>query len=145
MSELYQGVLTGRLERRGSKLKLTAHFSLDEFKCKDGTPVPKKHLVNAKALAMCLERIREVWDKPITIISGYRTESYNKSCGGSENSQHLTASAADIIVPDVHPSEVSLKIKELIDEGLILQGGVGLYPGRFVHYDIRGIAARWEG
>ena len=126
-------------------MQITAHFSLDEMKCKDGTPVPKRHLTNVKALFMCLERIREEWDKPITIISGYRTESYNEQCGGSKNSQHLTACAADIVVPGVHPSDVSLKIKELIDEGVILQGGVGLYPGRFVHYDIRGIAARWEG
>ena len=83
--------------------------------------------------------------KPITIISGYRTESYNERCCGSKNSQHLAATAADITVPGVSPSDVSLKIKELIDEGVILQGGVGLYPGRFVHYDIRGTAARWEG
>ena len=126
-------------------MQITAHFSLDEMKCKDGTPVPKRYLTNVKALFMCLERIREEWGKPITIISGYRTESYNEQVGGSENSQHLAASAADIIVPDVNPSDVSLKIKELIDEGVILQGGVGLYPGRFAHYDIRGTAARWEG
>lgn len=126
-------------------MKLTAHFSLDEFKCKDGTPVPKKYLMNVKALCMCLERIREVWGEPITIISGYRTESYNDRVSGSENSQHLTASAADITIPGVHPSDVSQKIRELIDEGTILQGGVGLYPGRFAHYDVRGTPARWEG
>ena len=95
-------------------MKLTAHFSLDEMKCKDGTPVPKKHLTNVKALFMCLERIREVWGKPVTIISGYRTESYNKKCGGSENSKHLNAMAADIVIEGVKPTEISLKIKDLI-------------------------------
>ena len=101
-------------------MQITSHFSLDEMKCKDGTPVPKRYLTNVKALFMCLERIRDAWDKPITIISGYRTESYNERCGGSKNSQHLAATAADITVPGVSPSDVSLKIKELIDEGVIL-------------------------
>ena len=126
-------------------MKITANFHLDEFKCKDGTPVPAEYLGNVKALAMCLERIREEWGKPVQVISGYRTKSYNKRCGGSKNSQHLRAMAADIVIDGVHPSEISLRVQELIDAGVILQGGVGLYPGRFVHYDVRGTAARWEG
>jgi uncharacterized protein YcbK (DUF882 family) len=125
-------------------MSLTAHFSIKEFKCKDGTDVPEEYISNVKALVMCLERIRSEWDAPITIISGYRTEEYNTRVSGSERSQHLTGSASDIVVEGVHPSDVSLKIRQLIDEGAILQGGVGLYPGRFVHYDIRGTAARWE-
>ena len=137
-------------------MQITKHFSLDEMKCKDGTTVPKKDLTTVKALFMCLERIRAEFGKPIKIISGYRTVSYNKKCGGTQpdykngkvvegtGSRHLYSMAADIVIDGVKPGEVSRKIRELIDEGAILQGGVGLYPGRFVHYDIRGTAARWE-
>ena len=38
--------------------------------------------------------------------------------------------------------EPMLLIEELINEGLILQGGLGDYP-TFTHYDIRKTKARW--
>jgi len=74
--------------------------------------------------------------------SGYRTYNHNKAVGGAKRSQHLTASAADINAQDYTPKQLHMIIELLIDEGKMKQGGLGLY-NTFVHYDIRGIKARW--
>ena len=128
-------------------MKLSAHFSSDEFKCRDGSKVPVEYLGNLKALVMVLERIRKEFQKPIKIISGYRTPEYNARVGGSKKSRHMTAEAADIIIDGVTSSEIAIKIQGLMAEGEILIGGCGLYPGRFVHVDVRGgkKPVRWEG
>jgi len=126
-------------------MKVTANFSLDEFTCKDGAPVPPACLADAQALILCLERIRAALGAPVRIVSGYRTPAYNERCGGSKKSQHLEAKAADITVAGVDPEVVHEKVLELIDAGEILEGGVGYYANRFVHYDIRGTRARWTG
>lgn len=80
--------------------------------------------------------------KPIHINCGYRTPEHNSKVGGVSSSCHLTAKAADISVKGMTPKEVHKAILDLISEGKIREGGLGLY-NTFVHYDIRGTAARW--
>lgn len=53
---------------------------------------------NLQALAELLEKIREVWNAPIQINSGYRSPELNKKVGGAKNSDHVYAAAADITV-----------------------------------------------
>lgn len=129
---------------RLSDQSLSANFSLYEFNCKDEnkTPVPEKYLQNIKELAKNLEIIRAEFDKPIQIISGYRTPEYNKSIGGAAKSQHMLGKAADIKIDGVTSKELKTVILRLINEKKLSQGGVGSYPG-FVHYDVRGVKARW--
>ena len=127
-------------------MQVTAHFKLSEFKCKDGTDVPDELLGNAMALALSLEQLRAEVNAPITIISGYRTQKYNRTCGGATKSQHLTGKAADIRVLGFTPTDVSTILEELIEKGAIPQGGIGVYEKQnFVHYDVRGKRARWKG
>lgn len=117
----------------------TAHFKVQEFKCKDGTPVPTQHYGNLQKLMNLLEEIRTaVENRPITIQSGYRTKSHNDRCGGAPRSQHLTASAADIKVKGMSPAEVYKLCDRIVDS----RGGVGKYSG-FTHVDVRGYRARW--
>lgn len=123
-------------------MKLTTNFSLHEFACKDGTPVPEKYLGNVKVLAKNLQILRDHLDEPIHVNSSYRHTAYNRRIGGAPASQHLTASAADITVKSVSPKQVKAAILKLIKEGKMHNGGIGLYPG-FVHYDIRSNPARW--
>ena len=123
-------------------MKLQENFSLHEFKCKDGTDVPEELMENVEKLAKNLQVLRDYIQKPITIISGYRTPEYNKKCGGVKRSQHLLAKAADIIVKDMTSLEVRDTIIQLIKEGKMDPGGVGIYP-TFTHYDVRGRNARW--
>jgi hypothetical protein len=44
----------------------------------------------------CLDKVREMWGKPIGVNSGYRSPELNRAVGGARNSQHLRGEAADI-------------------------------------------------
>lgn len=123
-------------------MKLTANFNLLEFSCHDGTRVPDNLMVNVKELAENLQVIREELNEPLHVNSGYRTPSWNKHVGGVASSQHLLAKAADLTCKSKTPKQLAKIIERLIKEGKIKQGGLGIYPG-FVHYDIRGVRARW--
>lgn len=136
------------------KNQLTTDFHLREFKCKDGTEVPTNLFCNVVELATQLQIIRNDLnanrpkaapakvDIGISIISGYRTPTWNEKVGGKDHSFHLKAMAGDLTCKWESPKQLSARIKRLIKEKKIKQGGVGLYPG-FVHYDVRGNAARW--
>ena len=125
-------------------MKLTKNFNLAEFKCKDGSLPEGEELENCRELAQNLQVLREHIGKPINIMSGYRPPAYNRRIGGAKRSQHIYAKAADIQVRGMAPAEVHSAILKLIKAGKMKQGGVGKYS-TFVHYDIRGTAARWSG
>ena len=123
-------------------MQLEKNFSLKEFECKDGTAVPEEYMCNVEELARNLQILREHIQRPIIVISGYRSPEYNKRCGGAKRSQHLLAKAADIVIPGIDPLEIRNIIIKLIKEEKMQPGGVGLYS-TFTHYDIRGSNARW--
>ena len=125
-------------------MRLEKNFHLSEFRCKDGTPVPNEFLDNVKKLAENLQVLRDHIGKPIRVISGYRSPSYNKRIGGARRSQHMLATAADVKVTGMSPVEIKEIITLLIEEDKMDSGGVGLYK-TFTHYDIRGRNARWYG
>lgn len=122
--------------------KITKNFSLEEFKCKDGSDIPNSALLNIVELARNLEVLRTAINKPIVINSGYRSPKYNAKIGGVKDSQHLRGTAADIRVAGMTPKEVALVIEGLIESGKMKEGGIGVYP-TFTHYDIRNRKARW--
>jgi len=124
--------------------KLTRNFSLEEFKCPEAGLPTGEVLSNIKILAEQLQVIRDALGKPMHIISGWRSPSYNKRIGGAKESQHQFGKAADIKVPGLAPAELHSLILKLIKDGKIAQGGVGKYS-TFVHYDTRGTVARWSG
>lgn len=123
-------------------MKLTNNFYLSEFKCNDGTEVPSHLIPNVQLLAEQLQALRDVLKAPIHINSSYRHEEYNRGVGGSKRSQHLLAKAADIRVDGYDSNIIYDLIEELIRNGEMTQGGLGLY-NTFVHYDIRKNKARW--
>lgn len=124
-------------------MKLTENFSRQEFDCNDGTPVPQQFINNVTLLAQQLQVLRDEIKEPVKITgSGYRTPEHNRKVGGASNSQHLTASAADINAKNYTPRQLAKVIERLIKEKKMLQGGIGVYKG-FVHYDIRKTKARW--
>lgn len=125
-------------------MKLTDNFSLDEFKCRDGSEVPPEYMENVRELSKNLQVLRDYIGKPIIVISGYRSLEYNTKIDGAKKSQHLKARAADIVIAGMKPSEVKLAILHLIDSGKMKQGGIGQYT-TFVHYDVRGYKSRWYG
>ena len=121
---------------------MTKNFSLDEFACRDGSPVPDDLIDNVNTLADNLQVLRDYLDEPIHINSGYRSPEYNKKIGGAKSSQHLLAKAADITVKSKTPAELKAIVEKLIDEKKLYFGGIGLYPG-FFYVDIRRNKARW--
>lgn len=124
-------------------MKLTKNFSRQEFDCKDGTAVPNHLLINVKSLAENLQVLRDYLKVPVQITgSGYRTPLHNTRVGGAPRSLHLEAKAADINAKGYTPKQLYDVIEKLIVQGKMKQGGLGLYKS-FVHYDIRGIKARW--
>jgi uncharacterized protein YcbK (DUF882 family) len=123
-------------------MQLTENFSLHEFDCNDGTPVPEHLLGNVEALAEQLQILRDYLKEPVRINSAFRHANYNKKIGGAPDSMHLRAMAADITVKSKTPKQVKAVIERLIKAKKLKFGGIGLYPG-FVHVDIRGAYARW--
>ena len=124
-------------------MKLTENFSKSEFDSKDGAEMPNDVLMNVQKLASQLQILRNNINKPITINSGYRSPEHNKAIGGVSNSQHLLGKAADIKVKGISTRILAALIEDLINDGDMLQGGLGIYD-TFVHYDIRKSKARWN-
>ena len=124
-------------------MQLTKDFHKSEFDSKDGSAMPDDVLQNVQKLANQLQVLRNYIGKPIYINSGYRSPSHNKRVGGSPNSQHLLGKAADIRVKGYTTEKLSKIIESLINNGDMLQGGIGIY-NTFVHYDIRKVKARWD-
>ena len=121
---------------------MTNNFSLKEFESKDGSKMPSDVYLNIVKLVGQLQFLRDYTGRAITVNSGYRSPEYNAKIGGVKNSQHLLGKAADITIEGLKPAEVYRLIDELIDMGLMLQGGLGSYES-FTHYDIRKTKARW--
>jgi len=123
--------------------QLSAHFSLAEFRSKDGAHTPQSVMPNLKELAANLEVLRAAaGGKSISVSSGYRSPAHNKAVGGATHSQHKYGRAADIKIAGMSAWQTKQLIIKLINQGKMKQGGVGLYS-TFVHYDTRGYAARW--
>lgn len=128
------------LEKDGDK-KLSENFRVREFRCKDGSNV----IFVDTELVELLQKIRDHFNRPVTITSAYRTVSHNKAVGGSPKSQHLYGMAADIQVADTPPEFVAQYAETLLSG----RGGIGLYPkkaGRakgWVHVDVRKNKSRW--
>jgi uncharacterized protein YcbK (DUF882 family) len=123
-------------------MKLTDNFWLSEFKSNDGEEMPENVFENINIVAEQLQELRDVVCVPIKVTSGYRSPSHNEDVGGVSNSQHLYGKAADIQVENYKPREIYNLLNEMMNNGEIVQGGLGLYD-TFVHYDIRGYKARW--
>jgi len=122
------------------------NFKIEEFNSKDGAVMPEVVIENIKELMKNLQVLRDFYNKPITINSGYRSPEHNKKIGGVQNSQHVLGKAADIVVKDEDPTDVARTIEMLIRQGKMKQGGVGRYRN-FTHYDIgyNGKKRRWIG
>jgi uncharacterized protein YcbK (DUF882 family) len=133
------------------------YFHVAEFASHDGHPYPEAWTDRLEALCSQLDSIRSTWGGPLLVVSGYRTPAWNAKVGGAARSQHMDGLAADIApmvkgdlmtacVADLHG-----RIMRLVGSGqLPLVGGIGYYPGRWVHIDVRpkvqaGHVAQWIG
>jgi uncharacterized protein YcbK (DUF882 family) len=139
-----------------------SYFSLEEMRCKSGSVYPAEFVQVGKwaRLQASLDRIRDAWGGPLTIISGYREPSYNaqlreasiarlvaggrtpeqaeRETGVAKDSQHMHGTAADIRPSeDARSPQLHAMIMAMVKSGkLPLIGGVGGYP-TWCHVDVR--------
>ena len=124
------------LKKDGDKF-ISENFKIKEFACKDNSD---KILIDL-SLVETLQKMREHFNRPIIITSGYRTDSYNKLCGGANNSYHKLGMAFDIYCKSVSATELATW---LYKNGV---RGIGLYTNRpleFVHMDSRENKYYWK-
>lgn len=115
----------------------TAHFSWSEFYCKDGSVFSGGKIgdsrvkENIRQLMWKLEALRKkMGNKPITIVSGFRSISYNTSVNGAANSLHMYGVAADVKVLGKSVSQVRSMAKTCGFSGIIAYDS-------FTHLDSR--------
>ena len=110
------------------------HFTMNEM---TRSATAKRHDIDntpseeaKKNLRLLVEKVldplREAWDAPIIVDSGYRCPRLNKIVNGSANSQHLYGQAADIRTQSDTPEDnkrlfdlirsLKLPFDQLIDE-----------------------------
>lgn len=110
---------------------LSAHFSRHEFDSHDGERANPHPL-----LIQRLEDLRSLCgNRPLRIVSGYRSPAWNKLVGGAKRSQHLLNKAADI------PAGYAT-VQQALAAGFT---GIGSKGPWAVHVDVRsGRRARWR-
>lgn len=103
-------------------VKLSKHFTLKEL---TGTSVDQFAEQNRKVSDVEIEKLREVcryllepirekFQRPIRVTSGYRCWELNNFLGGAPNSQHLRAEAVDFIVDGFDDEAGSMAVFEWI-------------------------------
>ena len=111
-------------------MRITPHFTLSEFtksqtaerKGIDNTPEPV-HIKNIETLCLnVLEPIREHFNKPMTINSGYRCVDLCEAIGSKSTSQHAKGEAADIEIAGISNADLAIFIKDNLSfDQLILE------------------------
>ena len=160
--------------KENASLRVTPHFTLSQFVCKQNSGYPK-YIVLRELLLLKLELILDKVNEAgyacntFNVLSGYRTPSYNNSIGNVKYSRHQWGGAVDIFIDENPPDGMmddlnkdnridwkdAAVLYELIDNMYGSDfykrfiGGLGQYKknnnhGPFVHVDVRGFRARWS-
>ena len=165
-----QGVVEVTAANR--EVRLSPHFTLGQFVCKQGSGWPK-FVVLREPLLLKLEALLEAanargWEaETFQVMSGYRTPAYNRGLGNVGFSRHMYGDAADVFVDrdgdgrmdDLNQDGKVDKADAAALHDLFAEvektpavapylGGIGIYPatpahGPYVHVDARGFRARW--
>lgn len=111
-------------------MKLSDNFYLSEFvkselavrKGIDNSP-SSEVTANLKLLAEeVLQPVRDHFNKPVTINSGYRSKALNEAIGGSSSSQHVKGEAADFEIIGMDNKDLANWIKDNLEfDQLILE------------------------
>lgn len=123
------------------------HLSWNELRCKDGTPYPEVlRGFRVTKLSEAFETIRSAFgNKPIRVLSAYRTPEHNRKIGGARNSQHIQGRALDLRPPNGYTVKQFYDVIKAIAPDCGIKG-IGLYR-TFVHIDIRSTSqiSYWKG
>lgn len=158
-----------RVTRANRSQRVSDHFRLEQFLCKQSGGWPKYVAVQPALLRKLDALVRALQDRGIdlatlTVMSGYRTPYYNRAIGNVAFSRHIYGDAADIFVDrngdgrmddlngdgrsNIADAKWLAAVVASLDDDEVTPGGLGTYKsnsahGPFVHIDTRGKAARW--
>lgn len=121
------------------------YFTIKEFKCKCGNCEMPANMPPQKLIDL-LENIREHFNKPLIINSGYRCPTHNKKIGGASKSRHIVGDAVDFIIKDVRTKDVMKYVISKYDKepfGIAISVNTSSEYKGFIHLDVRGYRARW--
>lgn len=118
-------------------MMLSPNFSLAELTVSqfaaragiDNAPGPDA-LANLHRLAIALERVRAWLNRPVIILSGYRSPGVNRGVGGARRSAHLSGLAADFICPSygkVMDVFESVRMSGIVFDQLIAERGTWVH------------------
>jgi hypothetical protein len=99
-------------------------------------PYPE-YLINVLNVARELQKIREYFNKPVIVTSGFRIKAYNDIIGGAKESQHLYGNAADIQIRGIKTLDIMQAARSITKFK-----GYG-YSFNFLHVDLRDKPAYW--
>lgn len=130
--------------------QITKNFNLSEFiksdtadkKKIDNTPTVKV-IENIEELCIkVLQPIRDYWQEPIKISSGFRCKKLNDAVGGAKNSSHLYGAAADFSAKNKKDNKKLFDLIKIMMERniievhqLIWEKGTKEYP-QWIHISI---------
>ncbi|MEE4190155.1 MAG: D-Ala-D-Ala carboxypeptidase family metallohydrolase [Halieaceae bacterium] len=152
--------------------RLTPHFTLRQFVCKQASDYPKYVVIQEGLLVMLEGLLAEVRSQGFDIetfgvISGYRTPYYNHRIGNVPYSRHVYGDAFDFFIDEDGDGRMDdidsdgmrnekdiQRFFAIVDsfmrrpENKRFLGGIGKYNktrrhGGFIHVDTRGYQARW--
>ena len=131
-------------------MRLSSNFTLEELTSTSRTNLlainreqamnDKGIIDNLKTLATkVLQPIRDYYNKPVRITSGYRSKALNVAVGGSTTSQHSYGEAADIQIDGVSVDKLFADIKSgrvvnLDNVGQVIKEKVG--GAEWIHISI---------
>lgn len=100
----------------------------------DNTPTAEAEANLITLVDKVLDPLREIYGKPITVTSGYRSPEVNRSVNGATSSQHALGEAADI---SVGSKEENKKLFDIIKEQLPFDQLINEYDYSWVHVSYR--------
>ena len=124
---------TGELVYANQQIVNNISLTWGEF-TKDCTRVPesKEIVANIIKTTKGFGEIRDKWNSPIIVTSGYRPPAVNKAIGGASRSQHLFGLALDF-----YPAQGSIyDLLEVVKSSSVVGVGLGMKKG-FLHGDYR--------
>lgn len=129
--------------------QLSANFRLSELSVSAehpslATPVPAALVPKARILVQnVLQPIRDEIQRPMRILSAYRSKALNRAVKGSVTSQHVRMEAADFTASNLRSAW--LQILQMAAEGRLTGAGQMIYyPARgFIHVAVP--SGRFQG
>jgi hypothetical protein len=119
--------------------RLSPNFTLGELSVSVShpdlvVPVPKALVPKARRLAVdVLQPIRDTLNRPMKILSGYRSKELNRAVGGSVTTQHVRMEAADWTTDDMRGAWLTV-LRMVADGKLNAAGQLIYYPAQaFIH------------